>query len=1758
MTEADVTRSTDSVAAARASGAAARQKQQAGKPVYPADGLRVERVYTTAGVHPYDEVSWERRDVVMTNWRDGSINFEQRGVEFPDFWSVNAANIVTTKYFRGAVGTDAREWSLRQLIDRVVKTYRTAGEEHAYFGSAEDAELFEHELTWMLLHQVFSFNSPVWFNVGTTSPQQVSACQPYDALVSTPAGMVPIGKLVEDDAVGAKVYDAHGVTKVLATKHNGVKEVLRIVTKAGHTLDVTADHLVWRSSGEGTGRFVPAGQLAAGDRLEWHRRPSFGEAEILSNDVAEAALAGWLQADGFVGQYNGTNRSLTIEAMTVTDAELAWVSKALDTVFPDAHRHERTVVTQSADLDCRRTRLYGKVLEEFVTAWDLRARGVDQVVPEQLFTAPLPVVAAYLRSLFQAEGYVSARERSTLVGMAMISEDLIRGVQVLLSRFGIFARVGHKVEKRVDRHDTWAIQIQNAGDRRIFADEIGFIDPVKAGKLEKSFELPGRAARPVKILEIARIESRGETDVYDIQTESGEYLSAGGIRVHNCFILAVDDTMDSILNWYREEGLIFKGGSGAGLNLSRIRSSKELLSSGGTASGPVSFMRGADASAGTIKSGGATRRAAKMVVLDIDHPDIEEFVQTKAREEDKIRVLRDAGFDMDLGGSDITSVQYQNANNSVRVSDEFMRAVEEDAEFGLRARSTHEVIETVDAKELFRKVAQAAWECADPGIQYDDTINDWHTNPETGRITASNPCSEYMSLDNTSCNLASLNLLKFLNADNTFATDKFVKAVELIITAMDISICFADFPTEAIGVNTRAYRQLGIGFANLGALLMASGLAYDSDGGRAMAAAITSLMTGTAYRRSAELAGVVGPYEGYARNAKAHARVMRKHAAVNDTVRSLHENDRTVLAAATEEWAKGNQIGEQNGWRNAQASVLAPTGCLTGDTLVTTDRGLARLSELGDVYGDKWQDLGVQVSTDEGPQAATQFFVNGEEPTRRIRTAGGYRIQGTLAHRVKVVEADSGVWSWKRLADIEPGDLVPIQLGTLVGDARRVVLPVLDQAYYAGDRHTVVPDAVDTSLAELVGYFMGDGSLHAKGVRLCVADTDPDVVDRVRVLSKELFALEPAVRQETGYQEVTLQSVRLARWWQAAGFAKELPGVDHTGKGWTPRVPAAIRETNDTAVYAAFLRGLFEADGTVLAGVPSVSTASETFADDVRGLLLTLGLPTTTRETVSGWGGPQFQVRVRNLKHARSYADRVGFMGGRKAALLDAVASRQSGNRDRIALPADVWLSLAPIGHELHPLIQQAVARGNGVSRDLARRLYDATGDPRLEHALGYIYETVAENGDGGVQPTYDLSVPSNVTYVAAGFVSHNTIGLMMDCDTTGVEPDLALVKFKKLVGGGSMQIVNQTVPRALRLLGYQEEQLEAIVEYIAEHGHVIDAPGLRPDHYEVFDCAMGARAIKPMGHVRMMAAVQPFLSGAISKTVNLPETATVEDIEDVYLQGWKLGLKALAVYRDNCKVGQPLSAGKGENNGAEKVVEKVVEFRPTRTRLPRSRPSNTTSFTVGGAEGYMTAGSYPDDGLGEVFLKLGKQGSTLAGVMDAFSIAISIALQYGVPLEQYVQKFANMRFEPAGLTDDPDIRMAQSILDYIFRRLALDYLPFETRAGLGIYTAAERTRQLETGTYAPVEDDADGELDFETLAQSAPLTSHPAPEVDEEVVAETATEAPAGVRSSTELLESLTGSSADAPLCMNCGTKMRPAGSCFVCEGCGSTSGCS
>ena len=915
------------------------------------DGLTFRRHFSTEGTHPFDEVEWETRDAVIPNFKEGGNAFEQRNVEFPVSWSQNATNIVAQKYFRGHLGTPERESSVRQLVSRVVDTIRGWGEKNHYFATEQDAEVFAHELTHLLVNQKAAFNSPVWFNVGVPdTPQQCSAC----------------------------------------------------------------------------------------------------------------------------------------------------------------------------------------------------------------------------------------------------------------------------------------------------------------------------------------------------------------------FILAVEDHMSSILNWYVEEGTIFKGGSGSGINLSRIRSSREGLAGGGTASGPVSFMRGADASAGTIKSGGKTRRAAKMVILNVDHPDVRDFIWCKAVEERKARVLRDAGFDMDLDGKDSHSTQYQNANNSVRVTDEFMRAFEQDQDWKLKAVLSGETVESTRARDLMRDIAQAAWECADPGMQYDTTINEWHTCPASGRINGSNPCSEYMHLDNSACNLASLNLMKFVNEDGTFDVADFKHAVEIVFTAQEILVGESSYPTEKIGINARAYRQLGLGYANLGALLMARGLAYDSDAGRAWAGAITALMTGHAYRTSALVAEAMGPFEGYDPNADAMLRVMRKHREASDEIEGEFVPE-GLLSAAKHSWDEAISLGERHGYRNAQASVLAPTG----------------------------------------------------------------------------------------------------------------------------------------------------------------------------------------------------------------------------------------------------------------------------------------------------------------------------------------------------------------------------------------------------------------------------------------------TIGLMMDCDTTGIEPELALVKTKKLVGGGTMQFVNRTVPRALERLGYDAAEVEDIVAYIAEHNSVNDAPHLKPEHRSVFDTAMGDAPIHYMGHVRMMGAAQPFISGAISKTVNMPEHVTVEEVEQLFVESWKLGLKAVAIYRDNCKVAQPMSADKKKSATApqsEGAGEPQTLPWSAKKRLPRSRPAITTSFRVGDAEGYITAGSYPDDGLGEIFLKASKQGSTLSGIMDAFSIAVSVGLQYGVPLEDYASKFINMKFEPSGLTDDADIRFASSIVDYVFRRLAIDHLPPEKREALGIRSIEERKVEVAEKTAAPEATGSEA-----TAVEEAPIEA-----------------SEGAVIRPIEMVAKPTAKELDAPLCYQCGSKMQPAGSCYVCGTCGSTSGCS
>jgi len=802
-----------------------------------------------------------------------------------------------------------------------------------------------------------------------------------------------------------------------------------------------------------------------------------------------------------------------------------------------------------------------------------------------------------------------------------------------------------------------------------------------------------------------------------------------------CFILAVEDTMPSILNWYQEEGMIFKGGSGSGINLSSIRSSVEPLGkSAGTASGPLSFMRGADSSAGAIKSGGKTRRAAKMVILNADHPDIIGFIWCKAIEERKARVLQEAGYDMDLDGRDAYSVQYQNANNSVRVTDEFMQAVENDSDWHLNAVTTGKPIKTIKARDLFRQFAEAAWECADPGMQFDTTINRWHTTPNAGLIHGSNPCSEYMHLDNSACNLASINLLKYLKDDYSFDIDAFKHTVDIMFTAQEILVGYSEYPTPKIAKTARAYRELGLGYANLGALLMAQGLPYDSEEGRAQAAAITALMTGHAYATSAKLARRVGPFSGFDKDREGVLRVLRMH---REEVSKINASlvSEELLSAAASSWDEAVELGELYGVRNSQATLLAPTG----------------------------------------------------------------------------------------------------------------------------------------------------------------------------------------------------------------------------------------------------------------------------------------------------------------------------------------------------------------------------------------------------------------------------------------------TIGLMMDCDTTGIEPDLGLVKVKKLVGGGTMSIVNQTVPRALKALGYNPAQVDEIIKYIDTEKTILGAPHLKKEHEPVFACSMGDNAIHYLGHVKMMSAVQPFLSGAISKTVNLPAEVTVEDIEQLHIDSWKMGLKAVAIYRDNSKVAQPLSMAKKEGGEADKSAptdslnDKIIIRGAVRRPLPKVRSAKTFSFTVAGSHGYVTVGEYEDGTPGEVFINIAKMGSTLAGLMDSFARSVSYGLQYGVPLKTYVKGLSHMSFAPAGVTDDPDIRTASSLVDYIFRRLAFTYLNFDDRLELGLasiddMTPEEQTSLLDNGI--SLEQPVAETFSFETNATAKAQPVDNLTETSGANQSSAAASADPNISADDKPKVAVTDNT--APLCYNCGNQTQRAGNCYVCSSCGSTTGCS
>jgi ribonucleoside-diphosphate reductase alpha chain len=1421
--------------------------------------MEIQRRFTRSGESPYAGISFEPRTSEIRN-PDGKSIFRQENVTVPSYWSQIATDILAQKYFRKRGvprpdGTTGGENDARQVFHRLAFTWMDWGKRYGYFSTPEDAQAYYDEMCFMLARQMGAPNSPQWFNTGlyaaygikgpaqghyfvnpdsgevekATSAYerpQPHACQPWHAPVSTPFGPVAIGSIVDGNLVGLEVFDGsdegRGTTRVLAVLENGVKPVFRVVLKNGTAVEATGDHLVLASrERREEPEWVPVDELTPGMRLRQSTVSEVRAEESADAGAAdEAALVGWLHGDGFVGQYeHSTNRSLTVEFMTINEDEYQYICERIARVFPGVHSHERSVESQNPDLDVRRIRLYGEPLREFVERYRLLDASTERTIPDAVLSNGKAAQSAYLRSLFQADGTVRLRNRESRtadVVLTTTSHRLAEGVQSLLMNLGIYARVNEGFDGRENRLTPYQLSIGYADARESFQDLVGFVSAEKKSKLAVacSERFPGKGIPALREEQVARLEFAGLQQVYDIQTLSGQYLS-NNVVVHNCFILSIDDDLvneGGIMDLMTREARLFKYGSGTGTNYSKLRSSSEPLSGGGVSSGLLSFLKVSDRSASSIKSGGTTRRAARMVTLDADHPDVLKYIDWKAQEERKVasmvtgskilrrhtkrildacrphpengsngsddaaasfdprknreleRAVRDALQDevpaswvhqvIQLAGQGVwdfeteeyttdwdseayNTVSGQSSNNSLRLTDTFMTAVLDDGWWELVNRTDGKAREKIRAREIWERIAAAAWLCADPGLQFHTTINDWHTCPADGEIRSSNPCSEYMFLDDTACNLASLNLMTFFDESaGEIRIEDLLHAIRLWTITLEISVLMAQFPAKEIARKSYDFRTLGLGYANLGTLLMVMGIPYDSAEGRAIAAAISAILSAEAYATSAEMASELGPFPRYDANKESMLRVMRNHGraaygAAPDEYERLSVIPQPIdalfcppdlMAAARRAWDRALALGEKYGYRNAQVTAIAPTGT-----------------------------IGLIMDCD---------------------TTG--------------VEPDFSLVKFKKLAG--------------------------------------------------GGYF--------------------------KIINT---SLPPALRK-LGYEEQQIEDI--VSYCLGRGSLDGAPGVSSDalrGKGFTDD---ALQKVNSS---------LTSAFSTAFSFTPHV--LGKDFLSD------TLGVPETT---------------------------------------------------------------------------------------------FSQSGFNLLSH------------------------------------------------------------------------------------LGFSASDLEAADLHACGTMTIEGAPHLKPEHYGVFDTAtpngkIGKRFIPWKAHIEMMAAVQPFVSGAISKTINMPADATIDDIKGAYLMSWRKMLKAIALYRDGSKLSQPLSSlMPGSDSAAAAVLAIMKEsgeeriglaVSPTakgkkRNPLPAKRFGYTQKAKIGGHSIFLRTGQYEDGTLGEIFLDMHKEGAAFRSLLNSFAIAVSLGLQYGVPLEEYVDAFTFTRFEPNGMVNGHDyIKMTTSVLDFIFRDLALSYL---------------------------------------------------------------------------------------------------------------------
>ena len=1558
--------------------------------------MKFPRIYSAPG-DPYAGLTFEPRTSRIVN-PDGSVIFEAKDVMVPTGWSQVAVDVLAQKYCRKAgVPSELKhvpepgvpEWlwrsepadgtefgaerDSRQVFNRLAGCWTYWGFKNGYFDSEADALAYFEEMSAMLARQIGAPNSPQWFNTGlhwaygiagpaqghyfvdpksgeltrstsTYEHPQVSACLPYHALVTTPDGPIPIGEIVEHNLVGQYVFDAHGLTRVVAVTPNGTKSVVRVNLSNGNHIEATPDHRVLvRTNKTRAAIWKRIDELSANDKLIQKTNTAIFKRSASLGDIAQASLAGWVQGDGFVGQYNaGTNRSLTLEAMAVTPQEQEHVSTAATAALPNFHYNESIRLTPKGSVPVYRRRYYGEVIRPFVERFELERRSENLRVPRAVFALGREAICEYLRSLFQADGTVTG---NGAVEFGTVSRAFGEDVSALLMNLGIGNVVRTHPSYDNVRKPFTKVRIARQSDRQRFAELVGFVDDAKTEKLMATFLRHGKCSRLERLVYVVSIEQLGKMPVYDIQTESGSFLTRN-VVVHNCFILSVEDDLvneGGIFDGVVREARIFKGGSGSGANFSKIRGAGEKLSGGGTSSGLMSFLKVFDRAAGAIKSGGTTRRAAKMVVLNADHPDIEEFVNWKVREERKVadlvigsrlfekqmngviaaahdtRVPETARLDpylnpqlktavrtalsagvpsgavqtaLDYARQGYTSLkieQYdtnwdsdaygtvsgQNSNNSVRLSNAFFDSLDNDADWNLVARTTGATVKTIKARDLWEQIANAAWQCADPGLQYDDTIQEWHTCSNDDRINATNPCSEYVFIDDTACNLASLNLVKFLDDNDTFDEKRFAEASRIWTTTLEISVAMGQMPSKEIAAKNHGYRTLGLGYANLGTLLMRMGLPYDSEEAFGWCAAITSLMTGAAYRTSAEMAQQLGPFARFEVNAQPMLRVIRNHRrAAYDAPKDQYEGltvkpvthaptlfTQNAWALARKMWDEALATGEVAGFRNAQTVVIAPTGT-----------------------------IGLVMDCD---------------------TTG--------------IEPDFALVKFKKLA--------------------------------GGGYFKIVNQSVEHALRHL------------------------------------------------GYSEEQIREI-------------------------------------------------------------------ETFAKGTGTL-------------------------------------------------------------------------------EGAPHINRATLRAKG---------FDDEALARVEQSLPSAFE---------------LQFAFNKYTLTEEFCKEK-LGF--------TDEQLADWSFSILRDG----------------LGFTAQQIEEASDVICGRMTLEGAPHLKDEHLPVFDCATpcgkhGSRYIRPLAHIDMMAAAQPFVSGAISKTINFPQQATIADVKEAYRYSWERMIKAVALYRDGSKLSQPLAATYdlgGEIPEEEavlapapfqtplQVAERIVyRYIAKRRRLPERRSGYTQKAIVGGHKVYLRTGEYEGGQLGEIFIDMHKEGAAFRSLMNNFAIAVSLGLQHGVPLEEFVEAFTFTRFEPNGPVVGHDhIKMATSILDYIFRELAVSYL--------GRYELAHVQPSMEMDAMGPKVDEEEyvaeeqGEVRYVPAAVREKLhpTSthlHPGshthtPEETPHVVAEERRHErrdPSPVSSSTGVAtvpraDQVTAARAKGytgNACGECGQlTMVRNGSCEKCDSCGATSGCS